>query len=102
MRILIHAGETLTQGDALWSAIARAERIRCVLDGDAVAVAAVIAGEEVPLAELGARLWRSPHALGSRLAHAGGASRALFLERERTFARKDIDWLGVTEEICHS
>ena len=57
----------------LWSFIEWAEKLICVLDGDAVLVAAANGIREVHLAEVGVGLWRKRGVLGEVL--AGYASR---------------------------
>jgi hypothetical protein len=84
----------LDQSRTIWSFIAAADRISCVLDGDAVQVSAIYRGEEVPLAEVGRGAWRKRGVLAEVLAgyatHGGDSYRS----RLKVFAQKDIDWIG--------
>lgn len=81
------------KGSSLWGYIEDAERLSCVVDGDAVLVAAQQCGEEVPLAEVGIGLWRNRTALGETLASFAAFDGNLYHSRLRVFAGKPITWL---------
>ncbi|MBK3779858.1 hypothetical protein G3A43_06295 [Paraburkholderia aspalathi] len=81
-------------GRALWRYIEDAERLSCVLDGDAVQVAAVTGQEEVPLAEVGIGLWRKRQSLGDVLAQHAVHNGDVYRSRVKLFAGKPITWLG--------
>jgi hypothetical protein len=84
----------LDQARTIWSFIAGSDRISCVLDGDAVQVAAIYRGEEVPLAEVGRGLWRKRGILAEVLASYAAYSGDGYRSRLKVFAQKDIEWIG--------
>jgi hypothetical protein len=84
----------LDQAMTIWSFIAGADRISCVLDGDAVQVAAIYRGEEVPLVEVGLGAWRNRGVLAQILASYAAYSGDGYRSRRRVFAQKDIEWIG--------
>lgn len=77
----------------LWSFIEWAEKLICVLDGDAVLVAAANGIREVHVAEVGVGLWRKRGVLGEVLAGYASRSPEQYRTRLKTFAAKPVEWL---------
>ena len=83
--------------EIIWSFIASADKLSCVLDGDAIQVAAIKGVDEIPLSDIGIGTWRNREALGEILAGFGSISGVHYGARLRMFAQKPIEWLG--EEV---
>jgi hypothetical protein len=84
----------LDTGRTLWSFIANADKLSCVLDGDAIQVAAIKCLAEVPLVEVGVGLWHKHHELGEVVASFAAFNGESYRSRVRLFANKPITWLG--------
>jgi hypothetical protein len=80
-------------GRTIWSFISNAERLSCIRDGDRIQVAAIVGGDEVPLAEVGLGLWRRHADLGDVLAKFAAFDARAYRERVRLFAGKLVTWL---------
>lgn len=82
------------RGATIWSFIANAEKLCCVIDGDAIQVAAITGRSETPLVDVGIGLWRQRGALGEVLAQHAARSGEQYRSRLNVFASKPIEWLG--------
>jgi hypothetical protein len=80
-------------GRTIWAFISDAERLSCIRDGDCIQVAAIVGGDEVPLAEVGLGLWRKRTDLGDVLASFAAFDASAYHERCRLFARKPVSWI---------
>lgn len=81
-------------GDTIWSFIANSAEISCTKDGDAVLVAAIYKGEEIPLVELGIGLWRDKLGIGERLALYAARSKSHYASRIEAFRKVNFRWVG--------
>lgn len=84
----------LDAATTLWAFIASADKLTCVVDGDAVQVAAVRGIDEIPLAEVGLGLWHKRGVLGEVLASHAARSGEQYRNRLKVFAGKSIEWMG--------
>ncbi|MEX3984149.1 hypothetical protein AB4Y45_34920 [Paraburkholderia sp. EG287A] len=84
----------LDMGRTIWGFIGAADRISCVMDGDAIQVAAIKGVDEVPLAEVGVGLWQKPRDLGDVLASFAAWDGHAYRARLQLFASKPVTWLG--------
>lgn len=84
----------MDRANTVWSFIANADKLSCVVDGDAIAVAAIKDRQETPLLEVGLGLWKRRGVLAEAIAGYAPRSGEHYRSRLRVIASKSIDWLG--------